>query len=239
MGDGIKVLDLKRAVFIHGAGGGGWEWRFWLPEFQASDWACIAKDLDPVESGLVATGFEDYLRQVVRWTGDAPSVLIGASMGGILALKAAEKLEPIAIVLVNGVPPAPEAALDLGPDFSKRHYPEIVEWSKGTIEDTVAALPDADGITTQFAFRNWRDESGAVLNAISKGISVESPTCPVLIVLGEDDTDIPPAAGRALAKRYEADLLSYPGMSHVGPLLGTRASEVAKDVLSWLDANIR
>jgi hypothetical protein len=32
----------------------------------------------------------------------------------------------------------------------------------------------------------------------------------------------------------KSDLKSYPGMSHVGPLLSTRAREVARDVVAWL-----
>ena len=101
--------ERKVAVFVHGAGGGGWEWNSWTPVFEKAGWQCIAEDLVPVKQGIAKTTFHDYLAQVEHWGDDARPgklVLIGASMGGILALKASERLNPDALVLVNSVGPA-------------------------------------------------------------------------------------------------------------------------------------
>ena len=61
------------------------------------------------------------------------------------------------------------------------------------------------------------------------------PACPVLVVLGQQDTNVPYNLGLKYAHALGADVLIYPGMSHVGPLLSTRAVEVAREVLSWVE----
>jgi len=160
-------------------------------------------------------------------------VLVGASMGGILALKSSDRLKPDAVVLVNSVGPA-----GVGQRKSKA-YPKVVEWSKGTLKETQDSMPDSDDATIQFAFHRWRDESGAVLGEISSGIRVETPTCPLLVIIGDRDTDVPNAVGVAMAQKYHGELKSFPGMSHVGPLLGTRATEVANWTIEWLNKHVR
>lgn len=217
-------------VMIHGAGGGGWEYRFWREPFEKAGWTVVAPDLMPVAGGLAKTRFEDYASQTLAVARGEPLVLIGASMGGVLALKAAERLSPKAIVLVNSVPP--KGIPYPRPD---QDVPDIVEWAGGPWQDTVDAMPDSDRSTRLFAHRRWRDESGAVLRAMRDGIDVARPRCRVLVVVGEADTDIPPETSRTLAEKLGADVFSYAGMSHVGPLLSTRATEVAQQVLAWVE----
>jgi len=95
---------------------------------------------------------------------------------------------------------------------------------------------DSDEATIQWAWPQWRDESGAVLRASATGITVMPPTCPTLVVLGEKDSDIPYQTGLALANWAGADVHLYHGMSHVGPLLSRRAAEVAHAVVAWCKA---
>jgi pimeloyl-ACP methyl ester carboxylesterase len=76
------------------------------------------------------------------------------------------------------------------------------------------------------------------MTSLSKGFDLVRPGCPVLVVLGGKDTDVPPASGRELAENLKADLFEYAEMSHVGPLLGRRAGEVASTVVQWL-GNVR
>jgi len=224
------------AIFIHGAGGGGWEWNVWEPVFTKAGWVCVKEDLVPAKAGIADTHFADYIAQVEAWAKShqpCKLTLIGASMGGILAQKATETLKPDALVLVNSVGPA-----GIGTRKAKQ-WPKVIEWSKGTLKETQDSMPDSDDATIQFAFHHWRDESGAVLREISRGVPVASPRCPVLVVLGDQDTDVPNATGKEMAHRYGADMKIYKGMSHVGPLLGKRAPEVAKFVAKWLDKHVR
>lgn len=228
-------LDTKPVVvMVHGAGGGGWEYDFWKPVWQKAGFTVIAKDLEPIGGDYGKTTFDDYEKQVESWGSEAvkakkPLVLVGASMGGILALKAAEHLHPAAIVLVNSVPPKGVVEPKDAPPL-----PDIVRWKGGPVQDTRDSLPDGDEQTVQYCVPRWRDESGTVMNSIRAGISAEKPTCPVLVVIGKADTDVPPASSQALAKWAGADAFCYEGTSHIGPLFGFRRVEIASQVISWV-----
>ncbi len=216
-------------VCIHGAGGGGWEYAKWESIFTAAGYRFIANDLLPTAIGLAATRFDDYLAQVKGWLPtDERIILVGASMGGILALKLTEALNPSALVLVNSVAPA-----GVGAPRAAKIYPPIIEWANGPLDETATALFDSDEATVQWAWPRWRDESGSVLQEIAAGIAIQPPICPTLIVLGTEDTDIPYRSGLALAEWASADVHLYHGMSHVGPLLSRRAEAVAQAVILW------
>ncbi len=221
---------------VHGAGGGGWEYDLWKPVFRSAGWRVVAPDLVPEKAGLAATTFADYARQVESWGARArrPLVLIGASMGGPLSLSAAAKLKPDAIVLVNSVAPA-----GIPVERKKSEFPDVVRWANGPIQDTRDAMPDSDEKTIQWAWKRWRDESGAVMKSILDGVSVPTPVCPVMVVLGDKDTDVPNSVGLAMAKVYKADVEVFAGTSHVGPLMGHRAKEVAITVLRWIQGRVR
>lgn len=227
----VTLAPKPVAVMVHGAGGGGWEYRFWKPAFERAGYRVVAPDLVPVRGSYAATKLDDYVAQIVRASGPRPAVLVGASMGGVLVLKAAERLQPKTIVLVCSTLPKIEGAAAR----TGKPYPDIVRWKGGPYSDTVASMPDSDEATRRFAHPRWRDESGAVLNAISAGVQVKKPSCPVLSVIPEADDSIPPAEQQKLAQWAGADTLRFKGMSHVGPLLSKRAGEVAKLVQTWVE----
>jgi len=215
-------------VMIHGAGGGGWEWEKWRPVFARAGWRVVAHDLQPASGGLAKTTLADYERQVVSWCPKGqPVVLVGASMGGMLALRVAERVRARAVVLVNSVTPKGSGG---------KSFPAVVRWANGPLEDTRVAMPDSDEPTIRAAWKRWRDESGTVMTELSKGVVVAPPRKPTLVVVGREDTDVRPIDSLAMAMRLRADVIEYAGMSHVGPLLGRRAPEVAATVLQWLRA---
>ena len=221
-------------VMIHGAGGGGWEWNVWRGVFEAEDFEVLAPDLMPVGGGIAATRFEDYAAQVARLAG-AGDVLVGASLGGLLALACAQALRPAALVLVNALPPAPWHSMLP----AREAYPAVIPWgSDATLAGTRKAMPDSDDAACLYAFRRWRDESGAVMNAARGGVVVERPGCPVLVFASELDTDVPVAASAALADAYAASLIRVAAASHVGPLLGDSAPHCASQALAWLRSAI-
>jgi pimeloyl-ACP methyl ester carboxylesterase len=226
-----RSLPPDVVVMIHGAGGGAWEYQFWKPEFEHAGWKVVVPELEPAAGGLAATHFADYVAQVRHAVLEPHRrlVLVGASMGGILALAVAAREHPDAVVLVDSVPPA-----HVGPSRPHKPYPAIMHWANGPLKDTEDAMPDSDPATIQWAYKRWRDESGAVLNEISQGIAVEKPRVPVLVVIGSKDTDIPPSSGLALAEWASADVQLYRGASHVGPLMGRRAAAIADSVVDWL-----
>jgi len=192
-------------ICIHGAGGGGWEYAHWQPTFTAAGYHFIANDLQPAPGGLAATTVDDYCQQVINWVPpQAAVILVGASMGGVLAMNVAETIKPAALILVNSVPPA-----GVGERRARKQYPPIIRWANGPLEETRAALFDSDEATVQWAWPRWRDESGALLSELADGVSIAPPACPTLVLLGEQDTDIPYQSGLALATWARADLLLY------------------------------
>lgn len=222
-------------LMVHGAGGGGWEYDFWKPVFEKEGFTVIAKDLLPHQDDYAKTTVDHYLAQIKSWNPQAQRpILIGASMGGILALKAAEDLDPLAIVLINAVPPK-----GIGPTKPTTDIPDIMVWKDGPFQDTVDSIPDSDRKTQEWAHKLWRNESGQVLRALRTGLEVKTPTCPVLVIISAEDTDILPQTSQALAAKYKADIHTYSKTSHVGPLLGKRAKEIATQTLQWLQNRLK
>ena len=218
-----------RVVCVHGAGGGGWEWAIWACVLGARGFEVFAPDLLPAARGLAATRFEDYRVQVLDWCrgmSQAP-VLVGASLGGLLALTIVRDVRAAALVLVN--PLQPSGLVESLPS------PAVVPWrSRRTLASTRRAMPDADDAARIHAFRRWRDESGAVLDEARAGVAIEAPTCPVLVFASEHDTDVPVESSCLLAATLEADFEQVAGASHVGPLLGRSAARTAERVGEWL-----
>lgn len=224
-------MQVNSALMIHGAGGGGWEWDVWRRVFTAAGQRAAAPDLQPAADGIEATTLHDYEAQVRHWMGaERPGLVIGASLGGLLALRCRSAAYGTALVLVNPMPPAglPGVA-PLG-----ARYPDRVPWrDNASLASTARSLPDADAAAWHVAWRRWRDESGAVMNVAASGVPIERPDAPVLVVISERDTDVPAATSRALASALGADVLDVPAASHVGPLLGRHAADVAERVLAW------
>ena len=222
----------------------------WRPVLcDANGWSTVAHDLEPSPQGLAATSLSDYVAQVVRWpetrsaesrAADAHSppslVLVGASMGGAIALHAASALSPSpsAVVLINPVVPRPWAQ----PTRTSRALPDVLRWAGSSLESTASSLYDSTPEVQRWACERWRDESGAVMRELYSGYTARRPSCPTLFVVSLADQDVPPDQQLAWAAAWEASTLTYPGMSHVGPLLGTAAPEVARSVAEWVETAV-
>lgn len=215
-------------MLVHGAGGGAWEWNLWRGVLAARGLIVAAPELQPHPAGLAATGFDDYAMQV-RAALEAmprPRALIGASLGGLLALRCVDAAD--AVVLVNPLPPMPWSDR-----LPPRTEEEVVPWrTTARLSGTRRALPDSDDATALFAFRHWRDESGWVLRD-ARAAAIERPTVPLLCIASADDEDVPAATTEALAAAWGGECWRVPG-GHVSPLLGRQAPALARRVADWL-----
>lgn len=229
-----------RVVFVHGAGGGAWEWTIWLRIFAARGLRVCAPDLLPESTGLAATSFDDYRAQIVNWCrpqrgqDSTPTLLVGASLGGLLAMAVAAEVAARALLLVNPLPPDGP----IGKDRAEA-YPPIIPWGRErSLAGTRRAMPDADDAARLFAWRRWRDESGLVLEQARLGVAIKPPTCPILIMASDGDADVPESLSRELAACYRADYRCLPNSSHVGPLLGRQAAGIAERAADWLTDSV-
>jgi len=229
------MAQARPVLMIHGAGGGGWEWNVWRRVCAAAGFAVATPTLEPAAAGLEATTLDDYLMQLrANWPA-RPPLLVGASLGGLLALALAAGRDCAALVLVNPLPPAPEAARLP----AHAGYPARIPWGRdASLAGTRRALPDADEAACAYSARRWRDESGRVLTEARAGLALATPRCPILVLGSVADEDVPIELGAALAARLSASFWRLPG-SHVGPLLGRQAASVAAAVLGWAQASVR
>ena len=114
--DVVRVGAVGRArpaslLFVHGMWGGAWVWERWLPFFAARGWDGYALNLrgragsrSVADVGRVPLA--DYVEDaaaVARCLGEV--VVVGHSMGGLVAQALAATLDPVAVVAVTPAAP--------------------------------------------------------------------------------------------------------------------------------------
>jgi hypothetical protein len=94
-------------------------------------------------------------------------------------------------------------------------FDESVELRAGTFdpEETYGAFPPG---------MRARPESLLARAERKRGISVPELPCPALVVYGDE---FPEERGRALAARYGAEELAFPGLDHWGLVLDERVRD--------------
>lgn len=231
---------MREVWLVAGAGAGPWEWCLWRPALRAAGLRPRPLALRPAPGGLAATTFDDYVEQLVRAVAEAAGpgarghpLLLGASMGALVCLAAADRVGAAAGACAAGAPPAGTPGWPPEP----RAFPDVVRWSEeATLEGTRRSMPEAPEWMARWALSRWRDESGAVLRAVFGGVPLRPPPCPVLAVHGRADRQVPPACAEAWTARWGADLVLVEGASHVGLLLGPHARRAAAVAAAWLAA---
>jgi len=195
-------------------------------------------------AGLARMGLMDYVdqvrAQVARLT--QPPVVIGHSMGGLVAQKLAE-LEPLrALVLIS--PCAPGGVWCI--------TPSVVGCAGGNLLDAMLRRPfiipprcARYGLMNTLSAReqtviqqSFLHESGRVLWQILVGalrVDERNVRCPVLVLVGSEDHATPPVVARRIARKYGADFRVYPGRCH----FLSAASDVMQDVGQWVEEKVR
>ncbi len=223
---------------LHGAGGGAWEWQIWRRQFEAQQFVVSTPNFEPHLDQLEQTNYAHYraqalyaLAQMRVQNSSAPLVLIGASLGGLIALDIAVECNPSALILINPMPPK-----DIAPELTPIvPYPDRIEWgSARNFKSTQDAMFDCDDSTIHFAHQHWRDESGLVLNQASREIVVAPFGAECLVIGSELDRDIPSSVSARIARDFNASFIKIPRASHLGPLMGRSANACAKLACDWI-----
>jgi pimeloyl-ACP methyl ester carboxylesterase len=245
---------------IHGAFCGPWALDGLKQKFEDAGYAVSAPclrfhDQKPVPAALGTTGLCDYaddLEAEVRALGAAP-ILVGHSMGGLLAQQLAARIEVRALILLApsapwGTPPTTlfeigaAQALHLNPGYwNKVLEPNrdvalahsLDKLPKHMRDEVYDRLVPESGRAT-FEIMNW----GLDLNHASE-VAAEKVTAPLLFLTGSEDRINPPSTVARIAALYgeRATQEVLDGMGHW--LIGEPGWErLAKRALEWLEQKL-
>lgn len=246
-------------VFVHGAFCGGWAFDAFREPFEAAGFETHAPNLPHHERGadlelLAETGLKDYaqaLQHYVRELRAAP-VLVGHSLGGLVAQLASAHVQTAGLVLLApsapwGVPPTTldehgqQFGLTLLGDYWRRPVPPDYRVARATTLDRLTR-EDARRAFARFVPESGRAIREAVQWWLDHSMASQAPVyridAPVLGLAGGRDRVNPASTVRRVIARFPGDQAhfhEFPEMSHW--LVGEpEAPEVAKLTLQWLEA---
>ncbi len=234
-------------VFIHGMWADSRHWNRFRRSFDRAGFSTRAVTLPFHDApqdlvGLRKAGILDYVEQVRAEIGSEQVILVGHSMGGLVAQKLAEDGVARALVLLETCAPAGINPLT----------PSSLLCLSANLVDAVLSRPfiipprNADyGLTNALSRRektviydSFLYESGRALREIVSGairVDERKVHCPVLVGVGSLDRATPCGVARRVARKYGADYHEYPGKCH---FIGADA-DVIRDVLAWCDAVVQ
>jgi pimeloyl-ACP methyl ester carboxylesterase len=224
-------------ILVHGAANSAAVWTYWLDALAADGWPVYALDLRghgasaPLD--LSRTSMADYLEDVRRLAGQLREqpVIVGWSMGGLVAIMAAEA--GLARACVGLAPSTPARTVDESVALRVGEFGPEEYGITSQDPDDQPAMPDLDREERLVALSSLGPESRYARDDRQRGIVVASLSCPLLIVTGTDDIQWP-------RERYEglhlpAEHRAADGASHWGLVLNRRAlATTIPAVLAWL-----
>ncbi len=238
-------------VFQHGLWGTDLQLAPYLRFFSAAGFDCYAvsrrgrRGITPERASGVR--FDDYVEDALSVL-DAihpQPIVIGWSLGGLVAQKIAEAGRCCAAVLVAPVAPGNiHVAPRLGacPTYL-RHSLDIVlgrpfELSKRNATNLL--MNRVEEGERQRLYDSLVPDSGRVARDFTlSGVAVDESNvrCPVLCVVGTEDNAAPARSVRQVASKYNAELHEYPGRGHwLHEEDGFE--EIAADMVSWLERRV-
>jgi pimeloyl-ACP methyl ester carboxylesterase len=240
-------------LLLHGIFAAGWVFEYaqrWLAERGHMTYAADLRgrgDSAPVRNVgriPVSAYVGDALAaaQAVRdlHFGNTP-IVVGHSMGGLLAQKVAEAGLARALVLLSSAPPRgiPVLGLTLVSRMVKPRYLLPLLFSRPlmpTRDDADAMILNGVPAGDRAAiYARLTPDSGRSARELAFGavrVTTALVRCPVLSVVGLEDRFVPPAAGRAIAARYGATLVKRPGRGHF-PFGEPGRDQLLEDIERW------
>ena len=249
----------RTIVMIHGAFAGGWCFESFAGVFASRGWTCHAPNLRFHGDGAVAapdprlaqTSISDYTRDMAEFIsglGERP-IVIGHSMGGLIAQKLAAQGRVEAMVLLAsgapwGVLPSTDDELAIatglmsaGPFWTRALTPVFEVAAK----DSLASIAPA---AQRSVFDRFGPESGRALFELffwmfdkerATQVDAQRVTCPVLVVNGSQDKVVSAATGRQIARLYgeRATFHEAPGHGHF-LLLEEGWQQLARHSADWI-----
>lgn len=205
---------------------------------------------DPRLGRLGLIDYAEAVAQQIRALDEKP-ILIGHSMGGLIAQMLAARGLARALVLL--APAAPAGMWAIGPSVVRSFWSILTTWAfwRRPVRQTLDAAGYAllhrmppDG--RREVYQRFVPESGRAVFEIglwmldlrgAARVDRLQVRCPVLLVAGSEDRVTPAWAQRRVARRYGAAYREFEGHAHW--LIGEPGwEEIAAGVLSWLRAEV-
>jgi pimeloyl-ACP methyl ester carboxylesterase len=249
----------RSAFLIHGMWGGAWCWSRFRPRMEAEGFACTVPtlpfhDMDPRDEPDPRLGraslldYADALAAQIATLGERP-VVIGHSMGGLLAQMLAARGLASALVLL--APAAPAGVWAIGPSVLRAFWSIQTTWGfwRKPVRQTFAEASESmlhllPADERRRVYERFVPESGRAVFEIgwwlvdgrhAARVDASKVTCPVLVVAGREDRMTPAWALRRVARRYGATATYRELEHHAHWLVGEPGWEgVADEVLAWL-----
>ena len=234
-----------RVLFVHGWWAGAWVWSRFEPVFRARGFETTAIDLPLPAPGrsVGRTSFADHLR-AVRRAADALGgpVIVGHSVGGLLALKLAEERALPACAAL--VPAAPRGVMALvSTDLLRlalRHGPAMLLSRPFRPSDAMLRrldlnrLPAAEQDRVLARMVPAPGRQGLEIALLGVPVRPERVRTPLLLVGASDDRLVPARVVRRTAEKIGAEHREYAGHAHY--LLREPGCEaIAADVAGWIE----
>lgn len=239
-------------IMVHGAFCGGWAFERFRTPFEAAGYPCLTPDLRGRGAGQTVAGVSmaDFAGDIARLIAAQPEppVLIGHSLGGLVAQMAAAKAKVRALILLAPSAPWGVAGGSLEEAVSAvTLYALGPFWLQAITPDYGAArrysLDRLDKAARKAVFGRMAPESGRALWEtlnwwLDPFMTTLAPAhkikAPVLALAGERDLIHPPATVRQVAQCLGGETQVLPGMSHW--LLSEPGWEaIAGRCLDWLE----
>lgn len=250
----------EHIVMIHGMWGGAWCWEHYQPYFESRGYRCLTPTLrhhdvlpqDPPPAGLGTIGLKDYaddLETLIREL-DAPPIIMGHSMGGLLAQILGARGLGKRLVLLTPASPAGINALKFSvvrsfwsvlSKWSFWRKPHRIPYGAAVYAMMHRLPPDQRRREYQrLVFESGRAaaEIGFWLLDFNGGARVDAArvTCPVLVVAGAEDRITPAVVSGKIARKYAAVSTYKEFAGHAHWVIGEPGWEkIAAYVQAWIE----
>jgi pimeloyl-ACP methyl ester carboxylesterase len=232
-------------LFIHGAFTRAARWRSWIDWFRDAGFTCVAPSLpahDPPDmAALARLTFDDYVEAMVAAHAalPVPPVIVGSSMGGLIAQHVAARTNSAGLVLISSAPPWRGGGKMAAVPYALSYFlPVLLGRALRGNKDAALKLVLHDLSEEEKAefMAIFADESGAAYRSMVYGlapIAGGAVKCPVLCLSASGDRLFRPVVAERLAAFYKAKHLIYPG----GHTLASAAirDEIGADIVDWID----
>ena len=242
-------------IMVHGAFCGGWALEILARPLEAEGYKVLRPDLpghaphDP-PGAVAGLSMSDYVAEIVRLCRSEaqPPVLVGHSLGGLVAMLAASRTPVRALALLApsapwGVPVASleEAVSAFGVQLMGPFWTGAIEPDPGLMR--IYGLDKAAPEVRDAALGKLRHESGRALGQtlnwwmdpfMSTSLGAGPFRTPALAVVGDRDKIHAPASVKLTAKRLGAEFVVLPGMGH-WLVVEPGAPAIAEGILAWLE----